>query len=51
MSKKLWGAFVACAAVFSGQAGAVNTENYDIPYVGAMGSYVWDVVEIGRAHV
>jgi OmpA-OmpF porin, OOP family len=40
MSKKLGAAFLACGAVWTGQALAVNTENYDIPYVGAMGSYV-----------
>ncbi len=39
MSKMLWGALLAGGAVWSGQAAAVNTENYDIPYVGAMGSY------------
>lgn len=40
MSKKLWGAFLTCGAVWTGQAAAVNTENYDIPYVGALGSFV-----------
>ena len=40
MSKKLWGALLACGTVWTGQAAAVNTENYDIPYVAAMGSYV-----------
>ena len=40
MSKKLWGACLDCGAVWAGQAAAVNTENYDIPYIGALGSYV-----------
>ena len=40
MSKMLRGAVLACGTVWAGQALAVNTENYDIPYVGAMGSYV-----------
>jgi OmpA-OmpF porin, OOP family len=40
MRKALWGALLGCSAVWTGQVAAVNTENYDIPYVGAMGSYV-----------
>ncbi len=40
MSKMLRGALLACGTVWAGQALAVNTENYDIPYVAAMGSYV-----------
>jgi OmpA-OmpF porin, OOP family len=40
MSKKLWGAFLACGTMWTGQAVAVNTENYDIPYVGVMGTFV-----------
>jgi outer membrane protein OmpA-like peptidoglycan-associated protein len=41
MTKKLRGALLACAAVWASEAAAVNTENYDIPYLGALGSFVF----------
>lgn len=38
MERKLWSAMVV-AALWSGQAQALNTEDYDIPYVGVAGLY------------
>jgi outer membrane protein OmpA-like peptidoglycan-associated protein len=40
MSNKLWGALLVCGSVWTGQAAAVNPDNFDIPYAGAFGSVV-----------